>query len=456
MTRSVTEIAAALRDGSTTARGVAERFLTELAERDGVLHSFVAVDPDDVLAQADRADAELQRGTDRGPLHGVPIGVKDIIDVAGFPTRCGSPLYPDTPVATDAVVVRNLRAAGAVIAGKTATHELACGVVTAPTANPWDTGRVPGGSSGGSGAAVGAGLVPIGLGSDTGGSIRIPAALCGTAGLKPTYGLVSVEGVAALSVSLDHLGPLGITVADCAHALTGLVGNGTDFARQLGRDVAGMRFGVLTDAPFAPMQPDVEQRFHEAVAQVSALGATCEPVRIDELDHTLAAEFGIIPLEAYEYHARALRERPGDIDPGIRTLLVAGAVAPRSLHHRASRARVAITRAIRRTMDDLGLDALLSPTLPATAARSDESEHHYGDPASPSVSEHISVSYVRTTAPFNLSGQPAVSVPCGTDRDGMPVGLQIATRAGTDDLALAIAHAYETAARPLGRRPWAP
>lgn len=443
MNRSVPEIAAALRSGATTARQLAERFLAEQARLDAHLHSFVAVDPDDVLAQADRADADLAAGTDRGPLHGVLVGVKDIVDVAGFATRCGSPLYADTPAARDAEVVRHLRAAGAVVAGKTATHELACGVVTAPTANPWDTSRVPGGSSGGSGAAVGAGLVPIGLGSDTGGSIRIPAALCGTVGLKPTYGLVSLGGVEPLSASLDHLGPLGGTVADCAHALTAMTGGGTDFAALLGRDVAGMRFGVLADAPFAPMQPEVEVAFHAAVDTLRSLGAVCEPVRIDALDHTLAAEFGIIPLEAFTHHARALRERPGDIDPGIRTLLVAGAVAPRSIHHRASRARVLIAREIVRTMAERRFDALLSPTLPATASPMTESEHVYGE-----LAEHISVSYVRTTAPFNLSGQPAISVPCGFDREGLPIGLQIATRAGADALALAIAHAFESSSTP--------
>ena len=439
MTRSVVEIAAAMHSGSITARALAERFLDEQSRLDAQLHSFVAVRADDVLAQADRVDDERRRGVDRGPLHGVLIGVKDIVDVAGYPTRCGSPLYPDRAVEHDAEVVTHLRRAGAVIAGKTATHELACGVVTAPTANPWSTQRVPGGSSGGSGSAVGAGLVPIGLGSDTGGSIRIPASLCGTVGIKPTYGLVSVAGVEPLSVSLDHLGPLGRTSADCAHALTAMTGGSVDHAAMLGRDVAGMRFGLLMDAPFAPMHRDVERALHDAVEHLTSLGAQCLPVRVDSLDHTLAAEFGIIPLEAYLHHAAALRDRPGDIDPGIRTLLVAGAVAPRSLHHRASRARVLIAQEIARTMDELRLDALLSPTLPATASPMTRSEFTFGD-----VVEHISVSWVRTTAPFNLSGQPAVSVPCGIDSEGMPIGLQIATRAGTDALALAIAHAFES------------
>ena len=228
--RSVAELGAALRSGAVTATQLAESFLVRESETDEYLHAFVAVDPSRLLAEAERADAELAAGTDRGPLHGIPVGIKDIIDVAGYATRCGSPLYPTTPVALDATVTAHLYRAGALVAGKTASHELACGVVTAPVSNPWNLDHVPGGSSGGSGAAVAAGLVPIGLGSDTGGSIRIPAALCGTVGIKPTYGLVSVKGVEPLSVSLDHLGPLGATVADCAHAMTAIVADGTDYA----------------------------------------------------------------------------------------------------------------------------------------------------------------------------------------------------------------------------------
>ena len=305
------------------------------------------VDADRLLADAATADGELASGHDRGPLHGIPVGIKDIIDVAGMPTRCGSPLYPDVPAANDAGGrPPSPRRRRALIAGKTATDELACGVVTAPVSNPRGLDRVPGGSSGGSGAAVAAGLVPIALGSDTGGSIRIPAALCGVAGIKPTYGLVALDGVEPLSVSLDHLGPLGGTVADCAHALTVLAADGNDYAAGIDAGIAGMRFGVLVDAPFSPMQPDVEATFHRAVDTLRSLGADCIEISIPELAHTLAAEFGIIPLDAFRHHGRSVRERPSDIDPGIRALLVAGAVLPHSVYRRASAARVAIARVI--------------------------------------------------------------------------------------------------------------
>ncbi|NCG25867.1 MAG: Asp-tRNA(Asn)/Glu-tRNA(Gln) amidotransferase GatCAB subunit A [Actinobacteria bacterium] len=437
-TRSVPELATALRSGALTSTDLAETFLAAEAATQDQLHSFVMVDSDRLLAEAAQADSELSAGRDRGLLHGVLIGVKDIIDVAGYPTRCGSPIYPDAPVETNADVITHLRAAGALVAGKTTTHELACGVVSGPASNPWNPNYAPGGSSGGSGAAVSAGLVPIGLGSDTGGSIRIPAALCGVVGHKPTHRLVSLRGVEPLSVSLDHLGPLGATVADCAHALTAMAANGIDYASQLGHGIAGMRFGVLTNAPFAPLQPDVEVAFHTALDVLRSLDVECVPVDIPELEHTLAVAFGIIPLEAYTYHQRSLRERGLDIDPSIRTLLTAGAVLPLSLFRRAVAARARIAQAMADAMTAHRVNAFITPTLPATAPLKVQSEHRYGDAV-----EDITTSYVRTTAPFNLSGQPAISVPCGFDRSGLPIGLQIATRAGTDALTLRVAAAYE-------------
>lgn len=438
MNRSVADLASSLRNGETTSLQLVESLLERLSRIDSTLGSFVAIDADRLRTEADNADQQRRNGIDLGPLHGIPIGVKDIIDVAGYPTRCGSALYPESPVATDAEVVVNLRRGGAIIAGKTTTHELACGVVSSPASNPYDLNRVPGGSSGGSGAAVSAGLVPIALGSDTGGSIRIPAALCGVVGHKPTFGLVSVRGVEPLSASLDHLGPIGSTVRDCAHALTVLTNSGSDYAAKVDRGVETLRIGVLTDPPFSPMQPDVEESFIRSVETMRLLGAECIPVKIDALRHTLAAEFGIIPLEAFRHHAAALRAQPELIDSGIRTLLIAGAVIPESIFRRATKARKLIAKEIIATMREHNLNALMSPTLPATASPKLDQDLKFGD-----LTEHISYSFVRTTAPFNLSGQPTISVPCGCDREGMPIGVQFTTPAYEDGLAFQIAAAFE-------------
>jgi aspartyl-tRNA(Asn)/glutamyl-tRNA(Gln) amidotransferase subunit A len=333
-----------------------------------------------------------------------------------------------------------LRTDGAIFAGKTTSHELACGVTSAPASNPWNTNYVPGGSSGGSGVAVACGYVRAALGSDTGGSIRIPASLCGVVGLKPTYGLVSTSGVEPLSISLDHLGPITASVEDCALIMNSLAKRtGVDYTSELNKGIAGMRFGVLAGKPFSPMQPDVQQAFENALDHLRNLGATCINIEIPELEHTLAVEFGIIPLEAGAYHLNSLQNKPGLISPSIRTLLIAGRVIPESIYHRANTGRKLISRALRRAFEENNLNAVVTPSLPATAAKKNQDEFTFGD-----LSEHISVSYVRTTAPFNVSGQPAISVPCGFDSMGLPIGLQIATRPFDESSALRIANTYAT------------
>jgi aspartyl-tRNA(Asn)/glutamyl-tRNA(Gln) amidotransferase subunit A len=440
-----------LRTGATSSRSLVESALSAVEQVDGVITSFVLTDADAALDAADAADEVLATGAETSPLLGVPVAVKDIIHMPGLPTRCGSPAYPQAAVDIEAAVVRRLREAGAVVVGKTTAHELACGVYSAPAANPWAPERLPGGSSGGSGAAVAAGIVPMALGSDTGGSIRIPAAVCGVAGLKPTYGRVSRAGVEPLSWSLDHIGPLAATVADCAVTLNAIAGVDPDdpstvpaplddLTLGMGLGVEGLRLGVMTGAPFAPMQPDVAEAFEGACEVLSGLGAELVVVDIPELEHTLAAEFGIVGPEAAVYHRDLLHSRPGDIDPGIRALLVAGTLLPGVHYLKALEARRVITDAIRRTFAGHALDALLTPTLPATAAGRDQEEFVYGDFAEP-----VTLSYVRTTAPFNLSGLPALSVPCGYDHDGLPIGLQIAGRPFDETTVLRVGAAYESA-----------
>ncbi len=444
--RSIREAAGRLRSGGLTASELASATLDAVDRLDGRLRSFVLVDREGAQVSAEAADARLEEGR-AGPLTGVPVGVKDIVDMAGLPTRCGSPAYPDRPRSSDAPAAARLREAGAVIVGKTTSHELACGVSSPPAVNPWDTSRIPGGSSGGSGAAVAAGLVPMAIGSDTGGSIRIPAALCGVTGLKPTYGLVPTDGVEPLSWSLDHLGPLAASVEDCALSLEVLAGGG-DYTAGLEGGVRKMRIGVLAGPPFSPMAPDVEAAFREAVQTLRGLGAAPVELDIPELEYTLPAEFAIVGPEAAARHRLLLRRRPELIDPDIRQVLTAGALMPTSHYLKGLQARRVIRDAIRREMTERRLDVLASPTLPAAAARLEQQEFEFGGQA-----ESVTLAYVRTTAPFNLSGQPALSVPCGFDRRGLPIGLQLAGRPFDESTVLRAGAAYEAASDWQGRPP---
>ena len=455
----IAEAAARLRSGTTSSVELTTRVLDGIERVNDRLNAFVLVDRDGALSGAEAADALLQSGRDAGPLSGIPVGIKDIIDMAGLPTRCGSPAFSDRARSADATVVTRLREAGAVMVGKTTTHELACGVYSAPAANPWDTDRLPGGSSGGSGAAVAAGAVPMALGSDTGGSIRIPASVCGVAGLKPTFGRVSRAGVASLAWSLDHLGPLAATVSDCAASLQAMAGFDPadpatsrlpvpDFSAGLGRGVEGLRIGVLADAPFAPLQGAVADSFGGAVDVLRSLGAELPPLRIPELDRTLATEFAIVGPEAAAYHRRLLRDRPEAISPGIRHLFTIGTLVPSSYYLTGLQARSVIRDGLRAAFENHNLDAVVTPTLPATAAPAGDEQLECGG-----VVEDVTAAYVRTTAPFNLSGQPALSVPCGFDKEGLPAGLQIAGRPFDEATVLQIGAAYESATDWTARRP---
>lgn len=442
----VREAAGRLRSGEVSSVELAAAALDAVDRLEGRLNAFVLVDREGAAEAAEAADARLAGGG-AGPLTGIPVAVKDIVDMAGLPTRCGSAAYSGRPRPADAAAVSRLRGAGAVIIGKTATHELACGVYSAPVANPWDPARIPGGSSGGSGAAVAAGLVPAAVGSDTGGSIRIPAALCGVTGLKPTYGLTPTAGVEPLAWSLDHLGPLAASVEDCAFALEAMAGGG-DYTSELGGGVRGMRIGVLAGPPFSPAAPDVEAAFRAAVEVLAGLGAAPEELDIPELGYTLDAEFALVGTEAAARHRRLLRGRPELIDPAIRQVLTAGTLMPAPHYLKACQAREAVRAAVRREMEGRRLDLLVSPTLPAAAVRPDQQEVELGGEMEP-----VTAAYVRTTAPFNLTGQPALSVPCGLDRDGLPVGLQLAGRPFGERDVLRAGAAYEAASGGLGRLP---
>lgn len=410
------------------------------------LKAFELIDEDSALETATLRDNELATGIDRGPLHGIPVAVKDIIDVSGWPTRCGSPSYSTKHAIKDAQVITNLRSAGAILIGKTVPHELACGVYSPPTRNPWNPDYAPGGSSGGSAAAVAAGIVPMAIGSDTGGSIRIPASVCGIAGIKPTFNRISCTGVEPLSWSLDHIGPIAASVEDCAISLRAMLKDSSPPNRafkcnddNFSNNIQEITIGILRGEPVDPMLPEIETAFTNATEQLKSKGAKIIEVTIPELQHTLAAEFAIIGPEAGHYHKQRLIDSPEKIDSDIRALLVSGLLLPNTHYLRGLQARTIIADAVRRCFSDNHLDIMVTPTLPATAAKINQTEFEYED-----RTEAVTTSYVRTTAPFNLAGLPALSVPCGFDKNNIPIGIQFVGKPMNEAIILQVGYAYES------------
>jgi aspartyl-tRNA(Asn)/glutamyl-tRNA(Gln) amidotransferase subunit A len=427
--------------------------LERLEAVDPLVRAYVSVDAEGALREARGQD-----GQPGGLLRGIPVAIKDIFDLAGAPTLCGSDAFEGAkPASEDASAVARLRAAGAIVLGKTTTHELACGVYTPPTRNPWDLERSPGGSSGGSGAAVAAGAAMGAIGSDTGGSIRIPASHCGLVGVKPTYGRVSRGGALTLSWSLDHVGPLARTVQDAALLLSVLAGPDPRDATTRGRpplsepllgaedDVGGLRVGLLRSPPFSPFEPDVETALDRAVALLAAEGVEIEEPPLPELERSLTTEFAIVAAEAASYHETRLARSGEQIGEGVRGLLETGLLLPASLYLRAQRTRRMIQQAVAAAFADRRLDALMAPTVPAAAQRHDQLEYELGGAAEPVID-----ALVRTTAPFNLVGIPTVAVPTGLGSRGLPGSVQIVARPFDEQTALRLAHAVERGAGRLG------
>ena len=419
----------------------------EKEKRSPALNAFITVTAESALAEAHAAEEEIQRGQWRGPLHGVPIALKDLIDMAGVPTTAASALQARVPN-EDAEVVRRLRQAGAVIVGKNNLHEFAYGgssVVShfGEVHNPWDVSRIAGGSSGGSAAAVAAGLVYAAIGTDTAGSIREPAALCGCVGIKPTYGRVSARGVIPLSTSLDHIGPLTTTVTDAAILLQAIAGYDaadittkdipvSDYGAALQEGVKWLRVGVLRDYFFDDLDPEVSSAMEHAVAGIHRLGAEVKEIPLSvPTDRTLQA------AESYAYHAENVAKNPEKYQAETLRRIRTGENVTAAEYIQRKRELEDDRRRVRRVLAEV--DLLVTPTTPMPAPTIADLN------ATPDALRPAELKLLRNTRPFNVWGLPAVSVPCGFTERGLPIGLQIAGPPWREDLVLRLAHAYEQA-----------
>ncbi|MBI4255690.1 MAG: Asp-tRNA(Asn)/Glu-tRNA(Gln) amidotransferase subunit GatA [Candidatus Rokubacteria bacterium] len=477
---TIHELGAAYRRGETTPTQVVAAYLARIERLDARVGAYLTVTREAALRAAAAADARHRAGTPLGPLDGVPLAVKDVLCTRGVRTTCGSKILERFVPPYDATAVERLAAAGAVLLGKTNMDEFAMGSSTEhsafrPTKNPWDLARVPGGSSGGSAAAVAGDLAAGAFGTDTGGSVRQPAAFCGVVGLKPTYGRVSRYGLVAFASSLDQIGPLGQDVRDAALLLGAVAGHDPrdatsvdapvpDYAAALDGGVRGLRVGVPREYFIEGMDPEVGRAVREAVDTLRGLGATVEDVSLPTTDYGIAVYYVIAPAEASSNLARydgvkyglrvagardliemSSRTRAAGFGAEVKRRIMLGTYALSAGYHdayygRAQKVRTLVRRDFARAFERV--DLLVGPTTPNVAFRLGEKE----DPLAMYLNDVF-------TVPTSLAGLPAVSVRCGFSAAGLPIGLQLIGRAFDEPTILRAAHAYERATSWLARRP---
>ena len=398
--------------------------LDRIARLNGTLNAFIAVFEADAMAQARALDEELRQGRSRGPLHGRTISVKDLIDVKGCPTTAASRVRAGHMANADATVVTRLREAGAVVIGKTNLHEFALGTTSdesafGPVHNPRDPSRSPGGSSGGSAAAVAAGMGWASIGTDTGGSIRIPASACGVVGLKPTFGEISTVGVVPLSVSLDHVGPLAQTVSDAWAIYNVLVATAPPPPSPHSLDA--VRLGKLGGYFLEKLDDDVRARFEEALKRLKDAGASIVDSDLGQLPDIAATYVNVSLPEAFAYHAEALQKIPAEFSHSVRSRLETGGTISRDHYVQAQSDRARMRAAVDTALSNC--DALILPTLPIPPQKIGATTAMVG-----SAEEPLRPLTLRLTQLFNLTGHPAISLPCGDTREGLPCGLQLVGR----------------------------
>lgn len=441
---TIASLAPRVKRGDLAAERLAEDALEIVARLNPRLNAFIAVTADDALAGAREADKEIAAGRWRGPLHGMPISVKDLIDIAGLPTTAASRLRDGEVATRDAPVVTHLRAAGAVLVGKTNLHEFAFGTTTedsgwGPARHPLDEARSPGGSSGGSAIAVRTGMSLASIGTDTGGSIRIPAAACGVVGLKPGWGEISAEGVIPLSRQLDHVGPLARSVADAALLYDVLRGQGsTTLPGEPAATLEGLTIAVLDGYFLDRLAEDVDAGVAAAFDAIHQGGATVLSTQVAHAQDISPVYLHLVLADAAAYHARTLERRPHAYTDNVRIRLEMGRHVLAEDYARALRGRAILRREVDRALE--GVDALILPALSIEAPLIGAARVPVkgGD-------ESVRNAMLRCTQPFNVTGHPAISLPCGVSRRGLPIGLQIVGRIGRTADLLRVAGAIECA-----------
>ena len=441
---------------------ITRAYLRRIETHDGKINAFLTVLPRQALKGARRAEQEIVKGKYRGPLHGIPYAAKDLFFTKGVRTTAGSKILADFTPRVDGAVIERLEAAGAVLLGKLNMHEFAYGTTSVnphygPVRNPWDPERITGGSSGGSAAALAASFAPLTLGTDTGGSIRIPSSLCGTAGLKPTYGRVSRRGAYPLCWSLDHIGPMTRTAVDCAIALNTIAGHDPedpasavvpvpDYTRSLFKDLKGVRIGIPDSYYFDRLEGDVGKAVARAIQDLKKLGARIRPISIPDLEEAAMAAFIGLVAEGAASLEKWRRTRPEDLGRDVLSRLNVGAAVTATQYLKAMRIRRRILENFQKAFEKV--EAIVMPQLPVTAPRIGQAAVSFGK-----VEEPVPAALTRFTRIYNLIGIPALSIPCGFSASGMPIGLQIAARPFDEETVLGIGCAYEVAGPCCGKNP---
>ncbi len=445
------EAAAGLRARRFSAVDLATAAISRIDRLNPTMRAFITVTAEQALEQARQADRELAMGQDRGPFHGVPVALKDLFYTKGVPTTAGSKVYQNFLPEYNATVVEKLLAAGAVLLGKLNMHEFAYGITSAnphfgAVHNPWSPRHSPGGSSGGSAAAVATHMVFMAMGTDTGGSIRIPASFCGTVGLKPTYGRVSRFGVLPLGFSQDHMGPLTRSVRDAALALNAIAGHDprdptssrrpvVDYVPGEDCSIRGVRIGFPDSFFFERLHEDVESAVRGAIARAQSLGAVIKPVRLPDMD-ALNAVARIVLLSEASSVAEPFMEDRGQFGPDVLALLDQGRLVPATDYINAQRLRRKMRREFEQVWQEV--DCLITPATPTPAPRIGDATIRLGG-----RDEDVRLASTRLVRCFNALGFPALSLPCGLSASGLPVGMQIVGPAFEEALLLRIGAALE-------------